>query len=288
MYESHWGLQESPFAGSFEPRHFHESPVHEEAIARLFYLIEQRREFGLISGPAGTGKSFLLYVLHRQIQRSSRQVVSVNTLGMDAHDLLWQIALELKLAPSDTEPRRRLWRRVTDQIAALQMSRIQTVFAFDHLERCEPGSIQLIERLFAVCRQSPGLATFFASVRSDRLPRLPAFLSETADLQIELTPLQPAETDGFIRDLLSRAGCTREVFTGDAILQIHTHSRGIPRQISRLCELSMIAGLSADSHSVTREIVDSVADGLVTPLDTSDSPTDHHEYVSSPNTTTFR
>ena len=57
MYESHWGLSESPFASRPSTKWFHESPVHDEALARLFYLIEQRRGFGLLSGSSGTGKT---------------------------------------------------------------------------------------------------------------------------------------------------------------------------------------------------------------------------------------
>lgn len=43
MYQAHWGLRESPFRGLLDPKFFYQSPTHEEALARLHFLVEQRR-----------------------------------------------------------------------------------------------------------------------------------------------------------------------------------------------------------------------------------------------------
>ena len=56
MYESYWGLSASPFTNRLSTKWFHESGINEEALARLFYLIEQKRGFGMLSGGDGTGK----------------------------------------------------------------------------------------------------------------------------------------------------------------------------------------------------------------------------------------
>ena len=62
MYQAHWGLQESPFRGLLDPKFFYQSPTHEEALARLQFLVDQQRRLGLLVGPPGSGKSLLLEV----------------------------------------------------------------------------------------------------------------------------------------------------------------------------------------------------------------------------------
>ena len=39
MYINHWGLNRSPFAAQLNPEDFYASPTHEEALARLQFLI---------------------------------------------------------------------------------------------------------------------------------------------------------------------------------------------------------------------------------------------------------
>ncbi len=70
MYANYWGLAEIPFRNTIETRWFYESPGHEEALARLIFLIEQRRRCGVLSGPAGSGKSLVLELLRRETLRT--------------------------------------------------------------------------------------------------------------------------------------------------------------------------------------------------------------------------
>ena len=279
MYESHWGLLESPFASRLSTKWFHESPVHDEALARLFYLIEQRRGFGLLSGSSGTGKTLTLKHLAGQIRRSQRRVASVDTLGMDGHELLWQLSVSLGLTPKEGESRWNLWRRVADHTKALQLARVQTVFLFDHLERADTTCHTMIERLFSAANSAGTLTTFIASVRSSDVAGLSGFLSDLSDLRVELTSLQISETEAFVRSQLSRAGCPHEAFSNDAVIRIHSHSRGVPRLISRLCELSLIAAMAENSHEIDADLIDSVADGLVSTLEQTSEPVAHHEYA---------
>ena len=99
MYESYWGLSASPFTNRLSTNWFHESGMHEEALARLFYLVEQKRGFGLLSGGDGTSKTLTLKVLCEQVKRSQRHVAFINLLGLDAHEMLWNLALSLGLVP---------------------------------------------------------------------------------------------------------------------------------------------------------------------------------------------
>ena len=79
MYASHWGLRESPFRNCLDPHCFYQSPTHEEALARLHFLVEQHRRLGLLLGPDGSGKSLLLEVFAAQSapRRATRRPRSI-------------------------------------------------------------------------------------------------------------------------------------------------------------------------------------------------------------------
>ncbi len=279
MYESYWGLSESPFTNRLSPQWYHESPVHEEALARLFYLIEHRRGFGVISGDAGTGKSLTLRVLADQSVRSQRRVALIDLLGMDEHEMLWQLAVELRLSPAESDSRWKLWRRITDQLAAYELAKQQAVFIFDHLGRADSSCFGLLERLFCAADSGSGFATFIASMRSEELPRASQFVSELTDLRVELLPLQVDETDEFVRDLLLQAGCDREIFTGDAVLRLHANAHGIPRAICRICEMALIAGMATEATAIDGTLIESVSGTLVEPQRATAAVVERHEYV---------
>ena len=60
-YQSYWGIRCAPFRGCFDPEFFYQSPTHEEALARLHFLVEQRRRMGLLIGAYAI--AFALFVL---------------------------------------------------------------------------------------------------------------------------------------------------------------------------------------------------------------------------------
>jgi|GEM_PF-304380 len=278
MFESYWGLTESPFANRQDVRWFHESPVHEEALARLFYVIEQRRGLGLLTGGSGAGKSLLLKVIGHQVRRTRRHLAAVDLVGLDAHEMLWQIASVLQLAPNPNASRWGLWRSVADHIESLKLARQQLVFALDHVERADWSCHGLLERLFHFA-EAKGSVTFLCAVRSNDYPKVARLLGEHADLRVELTPLAVEDTGEFIHDLVQKAGCERSVFGGDAILRLHSLSRGCPRTLCRLCELALIAGMAEERDVISEDLVDSVAEELAASSDGEEFVMPRHEYV---------
>ncbi len=72
MYLSYWGLAESPFRASLDARFFHQGLAHEEALARLHFLVDEQRTLGLLVGASGSGKSMLLEMFARQLHAPAR------------------------------------------------------------------------------------------------------------------------------------------------------------------------------------------------------------------------
>ena len=67
MYESYWQLDQKPFENTADPQFYFPGETHQAALLKLRYAVENRRGGALLSGAAGTGKTFLLSMLRQSL-----------------------------------------------------------------------------------------------------------------------------------------------------------------------------------------------------------------------------
>jgi general secretion pathway protein A len=96
MYHEYFGLSESPFSITPDPRFFYANPVYLEAYSNLRYGIEAKRGFIAMTGEVGTGKTMLLRKLMRELHNVIDFVFVVNT-HLTFNELLRLILDELYL-----------------------------------------------------------------------------------------------------------------------------------------------------------------------------------------------
>ena len=204
-------------------------------------------------GPAGTGKSLVLHAAAHEAKRLGREVVVLDLFGIDSHDLLWKLAVALRLGPTERWSHSALWRAVTDHWHALHSARLPSVLLLDHLECAETDCFRMIERLLHLDVPNDGCLTVLAAAREDVDGLLLSELAEHSDLRIELPCLDRRETATFVREWLFQTGRARELFPREAIETLFDLSSGSPREIVRLCQL---AGIAAERDELDR--IDSI------------------------------
>ena len=116
MIEEYWGLQFNPFQNVLSDRWYYNSPMHEETLSRLYYVIEQRQKCGMLSAVEGTGKSLLFEIISRQARRTQRQVALLDAFGMEGSELLWKTLGELGLGNHASRSRGEQWRVLADYL----------------------------------------------------------------------------------------------------------------------------------------------------------------------------
>ncbi|TWU13086.1 hypothetical protein CA54_19120 [Symmachiella macrocystis] len=259
MYAQHWGLVDIPFQSTIDQRWFYEGPSHEEAVARLLFIVEQHRRLGVLVGEAGTGKSMLLAVLKRAVQRAQGQVVHVNVAGRSGEEVVWELAAGLRLSPRPDDPPRTLWRKIEEVLLGNQLAHVQTVLVFDHFEWADRECQKAIARLVHLNTQTPTWTTMVVAVREKALQESCDLFRHLIDLTIQAPPFSNDESRDYVISLLSRAGRRDPLFTDSALDRLHALSGGVPRELNRLCDMSLLAAMSAGAVAVTADIVGSFA-----------------------------
>ncbi len=263
MYESYWGLVESPFLNRCNQRWFYESPTHEEALARMYFLVEESRRCGVLRGPRGTGKSLLLKVLEEQLHRTQRQSALIDLTGLDSQELLAELCRALQFPPPRDDSPATAWRALTDFLTGSRMANVHTVILLDHLELAGAGIDQTIARLLKLERgAADSLTVIVATSGAVRGEARPSWL-DACDLMIDLPALDQQQTEQYVRETLRRAGCTQDIFEPAAVDALFERSAGVPREVNRLCDLALLTAMGQQVQRIGADVIATAGQELV-------------------------
>jgi type II secretory pathway predicted ATPase ExeA len=262
MYHEHWGLSESPFRGWLNPKYFYQSPIHEEALARLHFLVEQRHRLGLLIGDAGVGKSLLLEVFASRMRSRGCLVAHVSALGVSSVEYLAQVALKFGWNPERQATTPALWRMVTDRIVAFRYQQLDTVLLVDDADRASRDLVLQLTRLVQFDLSPESRFTVVLAGQCGRMGWLGSGLLDMAELRIDLEAWDPDDTAGYVKAALTRAGGRAAIFADDALAKIHDLAHGVPRRVMQLADLALAAGAGMQLDVIDVQTVESTCNEL--------------------------
>ena len=142
-------------------------------------------------------------------------------------------------------------RRATGQITALVVDEAQSL-SIELLEEIRLlANIETHDREAAAAGAGRAAGACRAAERSTLRQ-----LKQRVALRCEITPFELPETATYIASRIKTAGGeASRLFTREAVMLIHEHSRGIPRTISVMCDNALVSGLALGRQPVDREIL---------------------------------
>jgi type II secretory pathway predicted ATPase ExeA len=258
MYQTHWGLAETPFRSRFDRRFFYQGPAQDEAMARLHFLVEQRRRLGILLGESGSGKTVLLETFAAGLRASGRAVARLNLVGIEAAEFLGLLAQEFGLTPDLSLAAPSLWRIVDDRLAEYRYQALDCVVLLDDADLATPGVLTQVARLAKNDLAPHSRLTIVLAGQEPRIGRIGQELLELAELRIDLEPWEEPDTDHYLRTLLAKAGRETPVFSPMAITRLHDLTQGIPRRINQLADLALLAGADRKLAEIDVDTIDSI------------------------------
>ncbi len=257
-YESQWGLRYCPFPRSADDRHFYRLPNVEEALARLHYLVDRHARLGLVIGSRGSGKTALLEVFANERRRRGAHVAVVSLAAVDPREFLWQVAACWGLNPELSDSLFRLWRATSDAIIEFRCQRTDVVLLVDDAGSASREVLDQVTRLVRADSAADSRLTIVLAACERSLPQIGWQLLDMTELRVDLQPWESSDTARYLESTLVDAGHAGEVFDAAAVARVHELSRGVPRHINRLAELSLMAAACQSLHGVNASTVESV------------------------------
>jgi type II secretory pathway predicted ATPase ExeA len=264
MYLDYYGFVEKPFDKTPNPAFFYRSPIHEEALARLQYGAEER-EFTVLTGEIGTGKTLLSRALIDSLDESHLPILLINP-RLSPNQFLKTVARRLGIeSPSyfrsdlldqinDT-----LFHRYEDGkcpvIIIDEAQLIPSKATFDEIRLLTNFQLDDTNLLSLILIGQPELRkrmkkSSFEAIR------------QRVGIRYHLGSMGREDTEGYISHRLRTADGDPGLITQEAVDVIYRYSGGLPRVINNIVSNALLMGFSKELSRIGPDIVLDVAEDL--------------------------
>ncbi|MGB7217611.1 MAG: AAA family ATPase [Vicinamibacterales bacterium] len=260
MYLTYYGLRESPFELTSNPRFLFFTAQHREALSNLEYGLASSKALTVLVGEAGTGKTTLLHAALESDRCLGVRTVLLSNPRLTRAEFVETLATQFELGARAGQSKASLLealeavlreRRRRGEITALVVDEAQSL-SYELLEE-----IRLLANMETPTEKLLPLVLAGQPELTTRLndPELRQ-LKQRVALRCQIGPLSLPETAAYISSRIRTAGGeTTRLFTREAVTLIHEHSHGIPRTISVICDNALVHGFAVSKQPVTRELV---------------------------------
>jgi general secretion pathway protein A len=265
MYNEFFGLKESAFNVSPDPRYFFLTPVMREALAGLAYGVQRRKGIILLTGEVGTGKTTLLNQLMDWLRQNQAATAFVFNTRLNVEDLFNYILTDFGIscasrAKSDMLIRLNTWLLhryvagepepavlIVDEAQNLSLELLEEIRLLTNLETSNEKLLQIV---------LSGQPELEWKLKDPKLRQL----RQRITLRYRTSQFSLSETLSYIEERLRIAGAKGEpIFPPEAIESIHDYSRGVPRVINVLCEHALINAFAGRQKRVSVGLIHEVA-----------------------------
>jgi len=265
MYKEFFGLDDTPFTLTPDPRFIVFTPSYNEVLASLYYGLENAKGLVVLTGEVGTGKTTALRWILRRLDASVLAAYVFNPrLSIDE---FYQHVTQM-LGIKDWVNKSDLLNTLGKVLEERHKRGLRTVIIIDEAHELSDYVLEEIRLL--------------TNFESDNAKHLQIVLTGQPELREKLNKANlrqlkqrvalrcnmhsfPSveEVDRYITERLLIAGSKQpNIFTPGAVDFIFQCSEGIPRQINNICDNAMLAAYSVGEQVIGRQMIESVAENL--------------------------
>ncbi len=265
-YLHYYGLSQEPFSNAPVSKFYFNSSQHAKALLRLQAVAEGMKGLGILVGDIGAGKTTLARRMLDELPEDEFEAALLVIIhsGITAEWLLKRIASQLGVkAPADDKLT--ILSQLYERLAEIQKKGKKAIVLIDEAQMLQTREI-MEEFRGLLNLELPGskLITFifFGLPELEQNLKLDEPLAGRISMRFHLEPLNEEATAAYIDHRLRLAGCTRQLFSPDAVRIIHKFSAGIPRIINTICDNALFEGSLTKQEGITADLINQIASDL--------------------------
>jgi type II secretory pathway predicted ATPase ExeA len=240
----HYSFEAMPFGRDLPPAALHRHAAHVEAAARITWTISERA-LGVITGEVGTGKTVAARAAVAGIDPTRHTVIYIANPAAGIHH---HIVTSLGGRPRHGTAA--IAGQAYDLLAGEAAERGRTpVLIIDEAHLLDHDQLESVRMLtnHDMDSKTPFATVLLGQPTLRRMIKLGvlAALDQRITVRYQMAGMTPGETASYIRHHLQNAGHPGDLFSDEAIAQIHEASRGKPRTVNNLAVSALIAGYAA-------------------------------------------
>ena len=261
----HFGLRENAFGVTPDPRFLFLSQTHREALASLINGIDCGFGFQILVAQPGMGKTTLLFNFLERF-RGTAHTAFLFQPQPNPVELFQSVLLELGTISEETSLRK-LSEQLNQVLTRAAGERKRVIVVLDEAQNLDFSVLEALRQLSNFETASSKLMQIVLAGQPQLAKRLALPEQEQLMQRISsfgrLSPLALTETQAYIEHRLATAGYQGpHLFTQGAILNIWDHSRGVPRNINKLCFNAMMLAFAEHAKSIDTRIIEEAARDL--------------------------
>jgi general secretion pathway protein A len=259
------GMHEDPFSFAPDPKYYSLSRAHLEVVSSLRGMVREGRGIGVLLGQAGTGKTVFVNFLVGNL-RSESEIAFLPGSFEDRAELVRAVMAAFGIESAGIKLESNL-RRFEDWLLKKRLAGRRVTLICDDAQDL---TIETLENLCLFSDHEMGRHKLLQIVLAGRpalleklnAPRLKS-ISGKINVFCKLTPLDEAEVHTYVLHRLRIAGCTRQLFSPQALSHIALYSRGIPLNVNMICRHCLSLAATISLPIIDEKIVADSANDLV-------------------------
>ncbi len=262
----HFKLSAQPFADSVNPQFFYRTEAHEEAFLAMKQCVEDHVSLGLTTAVSGTGKTLLTQVLLQELDPQRYHAILVLAYpGMARTALLKEILAELGVKEgAERAGIHRLIDAIQRRIVELFQRGVRLVIIIDEVHFLNVEALHLLRTLSNIEIPERKLVTVLLFGEQVFLTKMehPTYRSIFSRMfaRTEIRPLRRDEVEQYVKFRLLVAGGRPGLISPEALDPLTEASRGIPREINRICHNALALAARRGASGIGPELI-----GLIPP-----------------------
>ena len=256
-----FSLARDPFRNDPELDLFFKGGAQREASRRLLRCLNQNKEFVLLTGATGVGKTLLLRSVYEELEPDQFEVaLLVVSRGVEPEWLRMGIAAQLGV-DGPAEERAAGMRELYERLTELGEAGTRAVVLIDEAQALTEASLAELRSLMNLEFEERKLLSFVLVGPENLhavLSREPGLL-DRVEVQIALDPLSEADAVEYLQHRLQAAGAPGRVFAPEALAAIAERASGIPRRLNALADNTLFEAYLAGRAPATLDDVEGAA-----------------------------